>query len=104
MPAAIVALDFHPQPVGIRKTLDGTGKGIVKARPAATGVELVGRAVELRAAAPASEGALLEKIIVLAGEGRFGSFVFDYVPFFGGEGVHGNSMEKNGILGNYVFS
>lgn len=50
--------DFRPVAVRIGAAEHGAGHGVVKGRPAASGVELVARAVERCAATPAGIGSV----------------------------------------------
>ena len=84
MAAAFPAEDFHPVPVGVWSFSDGSGNFLVKAGPAATGVEFGGGCVKRRVAFATLVRSFDKKIVVLASTGRFGAFVFDNAFFFGG--------------------
>lgn len=87
--AAVGAHDFYPfhaeRIVGVAN--DGAGNFVVKRRPAAATVELVGRLVERCVAAAADVGAGGFVIPVFASEGAFGAFLSDDVLFLFGEGI-----------------
>ena len=73
MAAAFRADDLRPTPVRIGNPLDGPRDLVIEARPAASGVELVRRAVQRRATLFATVSSFSFKTVVFAGERRFGS-------------------------------
>lgn len=87
--AAAGAGDLRTHAVGIGGAAHGPGDLVVEARPAASRVELVGRAVERRAALAADVGARLAVVVELSGEGGFGSLLFDDPFLFGCQRFHG---------------
>lgn len=92
MPAAMVAEDLGAAAVGVGLAAHGPGDLIIKAGPAAAGVELVGGAVQRMVAAAADEGAAYFVPVVFAGKGHLRAFVDDNALFFGGEWVVGHEV------------
>ena len=99
MAATIGANDFHPfhaeRMVGLAD--DSARDFIVERRPAAAGIELVGRAVQGRIAAPADVGTRSLVVPVFAGKRPFSAFVGNDLFFFGRQRVpvrmlHGNEF------------
>ena len=83
----IVTEDFYAPTISIPHFLDATGHLIVKTRPAATAAEFIVAVVQRVIAAAADKDTVDLKIIVLTGEGHFGSFPDDNAFFFRSEGV-----------------
>lgn len=83
MSAAVGALNLGPRTVGVRQVLDGSRFLLIERRPPATSLELVLRLVEVGVATAAGKDPWLEKVVVLSGEGRFSSLIFDYMPLGG---------------------
>ena len=77
--------DFRPVAVRIGAAEHGAGHGVVKGRPAASGVELVRRAVQRRATLFATVSSFSFKTVVFAGERRFGSFADDHALLLGSQ-------------------
>lgn len=73
-------------PSGSGAAEHGAGHGVVKGRPAASGVELVARAVERCAATPAGIGSVGLMVPVAPAERRFRRAVGDDLFFVGSEG------------------
>ena len=84
MTAAIGALDLDPVAVWVGEMLYRAFNLFVEGWPAAMGVELVGRPVELGIALAADIGTGLVEVVIFPGKGPFGPLVLDDVFFFGG--------------------
>ena len=67
--------DFRPVAVRIGAAEHGAGHGVVKGRPAASGVELVARAVERCAATPAGIGSVAPWAMTCSSSGVRGRMV-----------------------------
>jgi len=80
MAAAAGADDLHPLAIRIGDALDRAGNLVIKARPAAAGMEFILRAVERGVAALAEIGAFRLVVGVLPGEGPLRPLVQDH-PF-----------------------
>ena len=98
MTAATGAKNLRAVSVGIGCTPYRTGNRIVEARPAASGIELVLRTVQRRAALAAAIRALLVEAAVTAREGHFGGFVDNYASFFGGQRFRGHGLSVYGFV------
>lgn len=96
--AAVGALDLGPPAVGVGEVFHRRGQFGVEGGPAAVRRELVLGAVEQRAAAPARVDAVLEEVVVLAGEGALGALVDDDRLLLGGEGRH-LAQRREGFAG-----
>ena len=84
--------DFRPVAVRIGNPHDGPCDLVIEARPAASGVELVARAVERCAATPAGIGSVGLMVPVAPAERRFRRAVGDDLFFVGSEGSHSASL------------
>lgn len=73
---------FGPRAIGIGNAFNRSFDLLVEAGPTTSGMELVVGPVEFRIAAFADVGALLEIVVVLAAEGRFGTLVLNDVSLF----------------------
>ena len=85
--AAIGTLDFDPAAVRIGQVVDRAFDLFVEGRPATMGVEFVGRPVKFGVALSADVMTFFVEVIIFASEGPFCSFVLNYVPLFGVQGV-----------------
>lgn len=81
--------DFRPVAVRIGMAEHGVGYGVIKGRPAASGVELVIRAVERCVATSAGIGSVGLMAPVVPAERRLRCVAGDDLFFVGSEGSHG---------------
>ena len=85
--AAIGALHFGTVAIRIGQVVDRPFDLFVKGRPATMGVEFVNRPVKFGVALSADVMTFFVEVIIFAGKGTFCSFVLNYVPLFGVQGV-----------------
>ena len=85
--AAIGTLHFDTTAIRIGEVVDRPLDLFVKCRPATMGVEFVDRPVKFGVALSADVMTFFVEVIIFTSEGPFGSFVLDYVPLFGVQGV-----------------
>lgn len=87
VPPAILAGNFCPHAIWVGGTLYGTFNFLIKTRPAASRLKLVGRFIKGSIASAAHIGTFFIKIIVLAAKGGLCAFVQNNISFFWGEGI-----------------
>jgi hypothetical protein len=92
MALAIVADDFRALAVGVKMAVNGAVNLIIKARPSAVALELVGGSIQWRIALAADVRARLLVVRVLADEGTFGTFLEDHERFFPREFVESGTL------------
>ncbi len=87
--AAVGAGDLYP--AHAERTIDVADNGardfVIKRRPAAAAVELVGRIVQRRITTAAHENSIAFKVVVFTGKGPFGAFMRNNLFFFRCEDV-----------------
>ena len=88
MAAAHGAGDFSTYPIGVERSRDSAVDFVVKARPAAVGVELIGRAIERRITLTADKRADSRFVQQLAAKRQLCAFVDDDALFFVSQLVH----------------
>ena len=85
--AAIGTLHFNPAAVRIGQVVNRPFDLFVEGRPATMGVEFVDRPVKFGVALSADVMTFFVEVIIFASKWSFCSFVLDYVPLFGVQGV-----------------
>ena len=86
--SALSAGDFSPPAVGVERPRNSAVDFVVKARPAAIGVELIGRAIERRITLTADKRADSRFVQQLAAKRQLCAFVDDDALFFVSQLVH----------------